>query len=254
VTIKYERGFVGGRGGISPTGASTATSMSSSQTYRKQTCYLCEMPRSPWAVLHDFTEIICRSCVNYEGPDRIETILASARRMRGNYGMQDVQHIKRERESTGPYPGAGRPTSGYTSPLDAGSQGFQTANHGANTSNLILQDSGAGGGFNRRMQNLNQPFNSYAPVSTPLSNAGSNSAAGGNSSSGSNHGSTSNGPVHNGITPPGGHANDPKQQKQHQNDKNKGGNVPAGNRPLSNGHPNNQSRPDQVLKQVRLRP
>lgn len=80
----------------------------SNPLFRKQTCYLCEMPRSPWAVIHDFTEIVCRSCVNYEGPDRIEAILGAARRMRGSYGIQEVQHIKRE---GAPYPGAQRPIS-----------------------------------------------------------------------------------------------------------------------------------------------
>jgi len=50
---------------------------------------------------------VCRSCVNYEGPDRIESILASARRMRGNYmegnGSGGGQGgIKRE--SSAPYP------------------------------------------------------------------------------------------------------------------------------------------------------
>jgi len=70
-----------------------------SAMYRKQTCYLCEMPRSPWAVLHDFSEIVCRSCVNYEGADRIEATLGHARRMRGSYGEPGVK-----RESSAPYP------------------------------------------------------------------------------------------------------------------------------------------------------
>jgi len=70
-----------------------------SAMYWKQTCYLCEMPRSPWAVLHDFSEIVCRSCVNYEGADRIEATLGHARRMRGSYGEPGVK-----RESSAPYP------------------------------------------------------------------------------------------------------------------------------------------------------
>jgi len=69
---------------------------------RKQTCYLCEMPRSPWAVLMDFSEPVCRSCVNYEGPDRIEVILASARRMRGAYSINNEHMSSVKRESSVP--------------------------------------------------------------------------------------------------------------------------------------------------------
>jgi len=101
----------------------------SNPLFRKQTCYLCEMPRSPWAVIHDFTEIVCRSCVNYEGPDRIEAILGAARRMRGSYGMQEVQQIKRE---GAPYPGAQRPINYPQQLVGEGGGGGQVGPAGYN--------------------------------------------------------------------------------------------------------------------------
>lgn len=121
---------------VEQVGGQRAAMSSPSSSSRRQWCYLCDLPKMPWTVVWDFSEVVCRGCVNYEGANQIEFLITSARQLKRSHGMQDGTV-----RSPGPSPGkhgalAGRPESAgdggrqHSDRFDRGGRGDGTGSSG----------------------------------------------------------------------------------------------------------------------------
>ncbi|CAP26997.2 Protein CBR-TAG-260 [Caenorhabditis briggsae] len=72
---------------LTPTPAGIKATIASADKVPRQQCYLCDLPRWPWAIINEYIEPVCRGCVNYEGSDRIELVLEEARQQKKLQGV-----------------------------------------------------------------------------------------------------------------------------------------------------------------------
>uniref|UniRef100_A0A8R1E2E9 IRF-2BP1_2 domain-containing protein n=1 Tax=Caenorhabditis japonica TaxID=281687 RepID=A0A8R1E2E9_CAEJA len=78
---------VGAAGLLNGVGAAGKSNNNVAEKVPRQQCYLCDLPRWPWAIINDYIEPVCRGCVNYEGPDRIELVLEETRQQKKLQGV-----------------------------------------------------------------------------------------------------------------------------------------------------------------------